>query len=323
MRALLGCLLLTAVVALATGGSTTGLNPLTAMTGEQRYQGFDGGLYGQGRNQPPEPQAAAARAAAARIRPLDRAGQPAADGRVVLVSVGMSNTTQEFSAFQRLAATDDAKSRHLTLVDGAQGGQEASAWARSVGRAGQDRPTPWEVLNRRLTNSGVTAQQVQVAWIKQARAQPARLGAFPAHARALTDDLTTILVELKRRFPNLQLAFLSSRIYAGYATTALNPEPYAYESAFSVRQVIEGQMAGKAELNAAPEKGAVTVPVLLWGPYLWADGAQARADGLTWIREDFGPDGTHPSNAGREKVARMLLAFFKTDPAARPWFTAD
>jgi hypothetical protein len=31
-------------------------------------------------------------------------------------------------------------------------------------------------------------------------------------------------------------------------------------------------------------------------------------------------DRTHPSNAGREKVAKLLLAFLKTDATARPWF---
>jgi hypothetical protein len=62
------------------------------------------------------------------------------------------------------------------------------------------------------------------------------------------------------------------------------------------------------------------VPRLAWGPYLWADGVRARADGLTWVRGDLGPDGTHPDTAGRQKVARMLLEFLKTEATARPWF---
>ena len=45
--------------------------------------------------------------------------------------------------------------------------------------------------------------------------------------------MATILNMAKERYPNLRVAYLSSRIYAGYATTPLNPEPYAYESAFS------------------------------------------------------------------------------------------
>ena len=60
------------------------------------------------------------------------------------------------------------------------------------------------------------------------------------------------------------------------ATGGLNPEPYAYESAYAMRWLIQEQMAGRPELNADPSRGAVSVPVLLWGPYLWADGEKGR-----------------------------------------------
>ena len=64
-------------------------------------------------------------------------------------------------------------------------------------------------------------------------------------------------------------------------------------------------------------------PVVLWGPYLWADGTTPRkSDQLVWTRDDLAKDGTHPSESGKDKVARMLLAFFKTDPLAKVWFTA-
>jgi lysophospholipase L1-like esterase len=45
-----------------------------------------------------------------------------------------------------------------------------------------------------------------------------------------------------------------------------------------------------------------------------------RSDGLIWTREDVGNDGTHPSPAGRVKVAKLLLTFLKQDPTSRPWF---
>jgi len=299
----------------------TGLVPL-ADTGKGSYKGEDLGLYGNNSNTPPPAHLAAAMREAAKIVPLDASGRPSPGGKIVLLSIGMSNTTQEFSEFKRIADADPAKSPNVVIVDCAQGGQDAIVWARAESGMNGDRPSPWTVLDQRLTASGVTALQVQAAWLKQARAGPAALGAFPAHARELQANLVSILEIAKKRCPNLRLAFLSSRVYAGYATTNLNPEPYAYESAFSVRWVIQDQIKGEPALNFAPERGEARAPLALWGPYLWADGVAPRpADGLVWKREDLGADGTHPSMSGRQKVAALLLEFFKSDPSARPWFT--
>ena len=178
-------------------------------------------------------------------------------------------------------------------------------------------------MEKRLQAAGVTPQQVEVVWIKHANARPTE--PFPRHVEKLESDLTTNLHQLKSKFPNLRIAYLSSRIYAGYATTTLNPEPYAYESAFAVRDLIQAQMKGDAALNFDPAKGEVKSPLLLWGPYLWADGMKPRkSDGLVWKREDLrGEDGTHPSvTTGRDKVATMLLHFFKTDATTKSWFLA-
>jgi hypothetical protein len=299
------------------------LVPLTELGSGENYKSMTGGLYGEGRNAPPAEHLKAALAAAQQVVPLDRDGRPAADGRIVLMSVGMSNTTQEFSAFMTLAAADGTLSPQLVLVDAAQGGLDAHAWADPANRRRQDRPDPWEVVNQRLEAAGVTPQQVQVVWIKQALAGPARLGEFPVHVRALEQHLLTTIARLKQTLPNLRIIYLSSRTYAGFATTPLNPEPYAYEGAFSVRWLIERQIAGDAALNHDPQRGQVRAPVLLWGPYLWAAGEQPRkADGFHYTRQDFANDGTHPSDSGRRKVGELLLNLLKTDATARPWAVA-
>lgn len=292
---------------------TQHLTPLTEL-GTATYKGEDGGLYGAGKNTPPPGHLAAALAESAKIRPLDAAGNPSADGRIGLLSVGMSNTTQEYSRFMADANRDPEKSPHVVLVDGAQGGQTGMRWA--------DPAAPlWQTVDRRVQGAGLTARQIQVAWMKQAEAGPARLGDFPKHAQVLKDNLITVLGHLKQRFPNLRIVYLSSRIYGGYATTSLNPEPYAYEEAFSMRWLIRDQIAGKPELNFDARRGALKSPLLLWGPYLWADGETPRRDdGLTYSRADFGGDGTHPGDTGRAKVAAMLLTFLKTDATAKLWF---
>jgi len=122
----------------------------------------------------------------------------------------------------------------------------------------------------------------------------------------------------------LKIAYLSSRIYAGYATVPLNPEPHAYEGGFAVKWTIAGQISGSDDLNYDPARGSVRAPWLAWGPYLWADGVKGRKqDSLIYTREDVGPDGTHPSPQGREKVGRQLLDFLKTSPTSKPWFLAQ
>ena len=291
--------------------------------GKATYRSEIGGLYGNGQNQPPETHRLLAKQAIAKIRPLDAAGKQSADGKIVLLSIGMSNTTQEFSAFVRLANQDKRKRPGLVLVDGAQGGADALAWTEGVkGGQGRSKGNPWAGVETKLKSANATAAQVQAIWIKQAIAGPAQYGEFPGHVRVLEDALQKIVVKARERFPNLQIVFLSSRIYGGYAKGRLNPEPYAYESAFAVRGLIARQIQGDVALNADAERGVVRAPVLVWGPYLWANGETPReADGLVWRRGDFGEDGTHPSPQGRRKVAEQLLEFFTKNEFGKEVFS--
>ena len=295
--------------------ATTGLVPLDQMTAQDRYKEEDGGLYGGGNNQPPAGHQKALERELAKIVPLGPDGKPAANGKIVLISIGMSNTTQEFSKFKEIADADPDKSPSVLIVDCAQGGQDAARWSTPELPA-------WATLENRLKQAGVTPQQVQTIWMKHARIQPRQFGDWPKHGEELAGHITASLNIAQQKFPNLRVAYLSSRIYAGYAQSQLNPEPYAYESALVVRGLIRDQIAAKAALNYDPAKGDVKAPLLLWGPYLWGDGTTARkSDGLVWQQQDLAGDGTHPSpTSGREKVAKLLLSFLKTDPNAKGWF---
>ncbi len=286
--------------------TSVGLTPLTDMGGE-RYFGHGGGLYPGGSNTAPAAHLSAGVQAATSIGPLDRDGQPDPAGRYALISVGMSNTTQEFQAFVALASGEPSRDPRLTIVDGAQGGQTAADWANPGCPC-------WVTLDSRIRQAGLSNLQVAAAWVKLANRQPS--GEWPDATVELKHDTVVVLRALADRFPNLRVAYLSSRIYAGYATTTLNPEPYAYQSAFAMRWVIEDQLTG-----LLPWSGAGRVaPWVAWGPYLWADGLNPRRDGLTWACTELSSDGTHPSTSGRQKVAQMLLDFFTSDPSAREWF---
>ena len=79
---------------------------------------------------------------AAKIRPLDADGKESADGKIGLISVGMSNTTQEDSRFMQLANADAAKSAKVVLIDGAQGGQTGRRWADAKDLSDKDGTHP-------------------------------------------------------------------------------------------------------------------------------------------------------------------------------------
>src|SRR5262245_6748560 len=136
----------------------TGFKPLTEMTAEDRYKDQEGGLYGRGRNSPPDELRKAAELELKKIVPLDKDGKPAAGGAIGFISISMSNATQEFSYFKPLADRDAAKSPRVTIVDCAQGGQAMAEWV-------DPNANPWQVAGQRLSAAGVSPQQVQVAWV--------------------------------------------------------------------------------------------------------------------------------------------------------------
>lgn len=294
------------------GQTSVGFTPLTDL-GTDFYMGQQGGLYPNGQNTPPAAHLAAGLAQAQAIQPLAADGSPAADGKIGFISVGMSNASLEFNSFLRLANDDLAKNDALVIVNGAQGGWTSNKLAENP------EAEYWQVLDQRLADNGLTAAQVQVVWLKEARGG-VKNEPFPQEPQILQAELQSIVQIVQERYPNVKIVYLSSRIYGGYATGPLNPEPIAYHSGFAVKWLIEAQINGEPQLNYDPAQGEVAAPWLAWGPYLWADGLTPRSDGLTWACNEFADDGTHPGDPARDKVAEMLLDFFKTDETAGMWF---
>jgi hypothetical protein len=292
---------------------------------------YEGGLYPGGSDELPGDHLAAGLERASRIRPLDAEGRPDPAGKAVLLSIGMSNATQEFcgslgndcaeDTFIDQALADPRVDRlDLALVNGAQGGRAAEEWDSP------DDEAYGRVRENALESLGLSEAQVQVVWLKEAHARPfVSLPSPAADALALERDLGEIVRAVAERYPNVQLVFLSSRTYGGYATTDLNPEPYAYESGFAVKWLIEAQIRQQRGEGADPVAGDLGLgqsPWIGWGPYLWTAGSEGRSDGLVWLPADVESDGTHPSDRGAAKVGDLLLDFFLTSPVARCWFVA-
>ncbi|MFE1272544.1 hypothetical protein [Streptomyces sp. NPDC058757] len=295
--------------------TSSGLVPLNDL-GTGTYNGLTGGLYpGGGNVRPAAHTAAGVDLAQNAVLPRNAAGQvDPVNGKVVLISIGMSNTTQEFQKFVAATKTYGNLSDKLVIVDGAQGGKDASAWANPS-------DATWSVLAGRLSNANVTPAQVQAVWLKEQFVGD-NLGAFPQGAQNLRNSLASIARNARAKYPNLALGYVASRIY----TYAPARSAGAYQQGWAVKKLIQDQINGASDLTYGV--GGVA-PWLSWGPYLWADGlgsdgvaggVPGRSDGLEWACSDLESDGVHPSASGEQKVANLVLNQLSTDPTSTPWF---
>ena len=348
--------------------------PLMDMT-SGTYLGFSGGLYEKSSDTVPLDHDAAGLAAAASIKPLDQNGNVSSTGAVVFLSIGMSNATIEFSAFQTKAASDPGVNHTvLAIENGAYGGVTACPWTVAQGLP---TPTPCPSLTGvpaenqydrvrdtvlatattapsappgcgSTSSPCLTEKQVQVLWIKNANPSPALHGQASLNATTVcAADISTVeacnyesqlgqtIRAARSRYPNLKQVFLSTRIFAGYAVVPLNPEPYAYEYGFSAKWLIQAQIDQIRNSTIDPVAGDLnygngTAAWTAWGPYLWADGASPRSDGLYWCggqaappcngEDDYQSDFTHPNpQFGAPKVVNQLMNFF-LNSTYTPWF---
>jgi hypothetical protein len=125
----------------------------------------------------PAAHAAAGRARARAVKRLDLNGNPSPTGKIVLLSVGFSNPSQEWCdvlsfpcnswSFTGQATADPAVNHAaVAIVNGALGGETAEFW-RQPTDADYDR-----VKDSVLTPLGFSEAQVQVIWLKTANPDP-------------------------------------------------------------------------------------------------------------------------------------------------------
>lgn len=324
------------------------------------YKGFEGGLYENYSNTIPKDHAADGTKFAAEIQPLDERGNPSPLGKISLESAGMSMVQGEFGQFMMLANSNSTVDReNLLLGNGALSGEDACDWYPAQG-PNCDGTNRYDQIASGLAGRGLSPLQIQVVWLKNVngRDQPNHRGCLPQgtlcvplcdpNVSACTNtvdstdavnnemELGNILRAMKTRWPNVKLVFLSSRSWGGYSPAdGPSPEPYAYESGFAVKWVIQAQInqirTGVVDKVAGNLSYGVA-PWIAWGPYLWAEGDIPRSDGLYWCdgqagrpcygEMDYRVDGTHVNVTGANKIANMLIKFFSTS-SYTPWFKAE
>ncbi len=173
----------------------------------------------------------------------------------------------------------------------------------------------------RLAQAGIDARQVQVIWMLNGFTE--RIGRFPDHVDLSADAWGDVLRIVHSTFPNARLCFLSSMHWQGWSTYVPDEEPYDFEQAFGVREVIARQMAGDPELNVDPAVASVAAPWVAWGPYLWCSGGEPRVDGLVMECADYDSEGSHLTDRGAAKFGTRLLHLWKSHPTCVPWSVID
>jgi len=314
--------------------------PLVDFVPGQLYLGqFSGNLY-NGSNSPPPDHDAVGLTMAGEVQPLDARGNPSPNGQIVLTSLGMSETQDDWcfgmtyctsSSFMGQAAASNAVNHtSLVIVDGATSGASSATWICAEGNCPSDSSYTNKfdyVRDSVLTPAGVTEQQVQVVWIQEADLNPTYSPTLPsssADAYNFEYLMGQTVRALKVRWPNVKQVFFSSRLYAGYTTTDQSPEPYAYEYGFAVKWLINAQIVQRETGFVDPIAGDLitAAPWIAWGPYLWGNGDNNPPGSLaiTWVPSDFvTSDEMHPSAVGVGKVATALMNFF-LDSTYTPWF---
>ncbi|MFN3756129.1 MAG: T9SS type A sorting domain-containing protein [Flavobacterium sp.] len=290
----------------------TAFVPITDL-GLNTFNGWTGGLYGNGSNEIPQAHQSVGIQIASTILPRNASGGLDANGKIGFISMGMSNANMFFSTFREQSIAFPQFNPRVTMVNGATGGKD-------IDNLLDPNDSYWTSVDQKMAAAQLTNAQVQVIWFEQAK----HISGIPPneginHIAIMEQKFLQAFQYFKQRYPNLRQIFCSGRDYGGYSNPGLgNPEPYAYYTNWAFRKLMERQLNGDPALHF----GNPQTPTawLAWSGHLWANGAQPRNDGFQWLcLQDVMDDGVHPSPAGRAKIAAILLQFFSTSPVT-PWY---
>ncbi|HRG82713.1 MAG TPA: hypothetical protein PLO99_09370 [Chitinophagaceae bacterium] len=287
------------------------LVPITDL-GTGYYRGYQGGLYPGGQNQRSGAHLSQTLSQAAQIQTLNSNGQPAANGKVVLIGVGASNPRTEFEAFKQQSQASGLLKSGTLIINTCIGGQ-------GVQKMNQPSANYWQQADNTLQQAGLSTQQVQAAWVETEHTGNADT-VFPRAPQQLMQDMRTLLVTMKQKFPNLKIVYLSGRAFSGYAQAAANEVgkgllyPRDYYNGWAMKWMVEKQINNESGYTLSE------IPFITMSTYLWSRGAQPRNDGYFLdCMLDVGADGLHLTAAGEQKTGQQLFQFFFSDPSTAGW----
>jgi len=288
----------------------TGLIPVADL-GKSTFNGFIGGKYPDGNNEIPLPHFQKGMEACNMIKPLNVDGlYDSTNGKIGFMVLGFS-TAAMTGRFVRTIYESQNKDEQLKIIIGAQGGKDINSMTEANGNY-------WQIVDTILNDEDISLEQIQIIWISSgdiiSYQQP-----FPEQCYTQIEKYQLMLKEIKNKFPNIRVIFISDRTYAGYiGEVGEGPqelkEPTAYYNSWTVKWLIEKQIKEVKGFTSDE------IPFIDWGPALWTDGVIGNKNGYKWNCEDSGKGGIHPSSKGRMKEASMVYLYFKDHPYLKDIF---
>ncbi len=221
------------------------------------------------------------------------------DGIIGVVCIGMSNSSQECSAFiNALGGSMGVEvNPAVRVVNCAVGGHALEKWNDSAFDG-----TLWDdCINTKLPAAGVRPDQVLVLWHKAAHQFASGQVFFPNPTSDYFDfqsSLTTFAQRVTIEMPSVRAVYTTSRSHGGFTANPSRGEPLSYEEGHALNT----WLASHASLGGVWHG---------WGPYIWAgkcgEGLDG-IDGLCYVRDDYVADGVHPSESGKAKIVAALHA---------------
>lgn len=253
--------------------------PLPQLLGSS-YLGEPGGLYPES-NEPPAGYLDEA------VSSLEQ------DSQIVLLCLGMSAMQNMCSGY--INGSYPGVTPGLIAINGAIGSKQQN-WESASHFV-------WDRGVQMLTQQGLNESQVDIVIYHNTFGGESR--PFPEWVLAengLRASLQITMDIIAERYPNTKLILVTSRYHAFYAPPdSKSPEPWAYESAWAYKYLIEDR------INCAVDCG----PPVAWFAYLWDS---------SWPQSWYVSDGIHLSNEGRAAAGAIWDNFLRTSPYTTSWY---
>nr|MBP7399432.1 hypothetical protein [Chitinophagales bacterium] len=157
MNSILSVFILSAFFSIRVFAQSTDVSTLEPINelGKGEYKGYTGGLYPNGSNTMPSAFYTDAIAAASAVQPLDSKGNPSANGKVGLISIGPSTVFMFSEDLATKITRVPGINPKITFING-------GVPAQDLNKIHDQQAKYWVNVESRVAQAGLTNAQIQV-----------------------------------------------------------------------------------------------------------------------------------------------------------------